>query len=129
MRIITWSIINNEITFLPDLIDFHLSFVDQMYFLDTGSTDGSLQYLLERSKQDTRIVVEVYHTRYSTRYDLDWLELDFPEVEVRNYALEQVERLKADWLIQLDGDEIYLPETKQIIEQSSAYSVIGHSTI
>jgi len=54
----------------------------------------------------------------------------FPEVEVRNYALSQVEKFcnNDDWLIQLDGDEIFLPKTRKIIEQSKK-SIISHSTI
>lgn len=131
MKLISWSIVNNEYQFLKDTLDFHLKFIDQMYFLDTGSTDKTLEYLLERSKKDSRIILEQYSTKYIPEYDQDWFSIKnpFPEVEIRNYALQQVEKLNGNWLIQIDGDEIFLPKTKEVIEQSSAYVAIGHSTI
>ena len=128
----TWSIINNEIDYLKDIIPFHLEWVDLMYFLDTGSNDGSFELLQEFAAKDKRIVVEKYHTSYSPDHSVEWREMKnpFPEVEIRNYALTQVEKytLSDHWLIQLDGDEIFLPKTRKVIEQSKK-SIISHSTI
>lgn len=128
-KIVAWFVVNNELIFLKDLVSYHLEFIDVLYFLDTGSNDGSLEFL--RSQQSDRVIVEKYHTSYIPEYDRDWLQVQnpFPEVEVRNYALSQVEKLGADWLIQIDGDEIFLPKTREIIECAGNYSVIGHSTI
>lgn len=126
--ICTWSIINNEMDYLRDVVEHH-SWVDKMYFLDTGSTDGSLEYL--KSIESDRIIVEKYHTSYVPEYNVAWENMvnPFPEIEVRNFALDQVEKLNPDWLIQLDGDEIFLSKTKSIIERNSTFSVISHSTI
>jgi hypothetical protein len=125
----SWTIVNNEIDFLPDIIAHHLPFLNKMYFLDTGSTDGTLDFL--REQNNPKIVVQEYHTKYTPQYEKKWEEMSnpFPEVEVRNFALEEVEKLDCEWLIQLDGDEVFLSSTREIIEQNSSYSILGHSTI
>jgi len=131
-NIITWSIVNNEISFIKDIIEFHLSWVDAMYVLDTGSTDGTLEYLKDRSLIDDRVIVEEYPVKYTPQYEVNWHEMvaPFPEVVVRNFAIKRAEwLLNPNWLIQLDGDEVFLSETKNIIEQNSKYTCIGHSTI
>lgn len=130
-KIVSWSIINNEISFIKDIVDYHLSWIDQMYFLDTGSTDGSLEYLYSQAAIDSRIVVEEYPIKYKTQYELNWHEMSdpFPEVIVRNHALEQVSKLNSDWLIQLDCDEVFLSDTRGVIEKNEQAVCIGHSTI
>ena len=128
MKIISWTIINNEIEFIQDLIDYHLEWLDGMYFLDNGSTDGTLEYLLSRTSD--RIIVEKYHTSFSPDYSKAWEAMSnpFPEVEVRNYALSQVEKLNSDWIIQLDADEVFLKKTRSIIEINNDYEILSLST-
>lgn len=129
--IASWTILNNEIDFLPDILEHHLPWLDFMYFLDTGSTDGSLEFLRLQAENNPKIIVQEYHTKFTPQYDKKWEEMSnpFPEVEVRNYALEQVEKLGCEWLIQLDGDEVFLSSTREIIERNLQYSIFGHSTI
>ncbi len=127
--LLTWSIVNNEIDYLKYSLDYHLSWVDKMYFLDTGSTDGTLELL--QSKAGDKLVVEKYHISYKPDYSKDWhdMEQPFNEVEVRNAAIEGALKLKPTWLIQLDGDELFLPKTRQVIENLKDFDVISHSTI
>lgn len=128
--IVTWSIINNEEDYLKDIIEHHLPWVDAMYFLDTGSTDSSLDILKEY--KSNKLYYEEYHTKYTPQYDVPWEQMTnpFPEVEVRNFAIKRCQEIfKPDWLIQLDGDEIFLPTLKPIIEKSSNGICITHSTI
>jgi hypothetical protein len=127
----SWTIINNEIDFISDILEYHLPWLDKMYFLDTGSADGTLEFLKEQANLNSKIIVKEYHTKYIPQYEKKWEEMKnpFPEVEVRNFALEEVEKLECEWLIQLDGDEIFLDLTKNIIENNSFYSILGHSTI
>lgn len=129
-KIISWSIVNNEIDYLPDIIPFHFQFFDLMYFLDTGSNDGTFEFLNDYAKKDSRLIVEKYHTSYFPDHSVEWRDMKnpFPEVDVRNYALQRVEKLNSDWLVQLDGDEIFLPKVRLIIENTKK-SIISHSTI
>lgn len=130
MSIVTWSIINNEIDFIKEIIEYHLSFVDGMYILETGSTDGTLEYL--KNLNHPKVVVEEYPIKYSTEYHLAWEEMKqpFPERDVRNYAINRArEAFKPDWLIQLDGDEVFLAETKKIIDKVNPCLSISHSTL
>jgi len=132
MKLATWSIVNNEIDFISDVIDHHKSWVDHLYVLDTGSTDGTLEFLQEKAKTISGLVVEEYHTKYIPEYDIPWEHMSnpFPEVEVRNYAINRCkEILKPDWLIQLDGDEIFLKEVKDVIFANEKAVALNHSTI
>ena len=130
-KIITWSVVNNEISFIKDIIDHHLQWVDSMFFLDTGSNDGTLEYLTSFSQKDSRVFVEEYPIKYTPQYELMWHEMSepFPEVIVRNHAISSVTNLNPDWIIQLDGDELFTSTTRNIIENNNEYACIGHSTI
>ena len=131
VSIASWTIINNEIDFIADIVDYHIPWLDFMYFLDTGSTDGTLEFLQSQAKKNSKILLQEYHTKFTPQHEKKWEEMSnpFPEVEVRNFALEQVEKLGSNWLIQLDGDEVFLSSTKKIIDQNETYSILGHSTI
>ena len=92
MKIVTWSIVNNEIDFIADVIDYHLLWVDAMYVLDTGSTDGTLEVLRHKAKDNSKLIVEEYHTKYHPEYEVPWEEMKnpFPEVDVRNFAIKDI---------------------------------------
>lgn len=108
-----------------------MKWIDAMYVLDTGSTDGTLEKLNELKNKYYNLHVEKYHTSYVTQYDKAWEKMSnpFPEIDVRNYAITQAEKRKPTWLIQLDGDEVFLENTKCIIHNTPDHSIIGHSTI
>lgn len=132
MKISTWSIVNNEIDFIADIVSHHLPWVDKMYVLDTGSTDGTFEFLQERAKITPQLVVERYHVQYTPEYDVPWEQMKnpFPEVEVRNYAIQRCKELcQPDWLIQLDGDEIFLESVKEVILANPKAVSLNHSTI
>lgn len=134
MKIVTWSIVNNEIDFIADVIDYHIRWLDAMYVLDTGSTDGTLDILKNKALQyGSKIHIEEYHTKYIPEYNVPWEEMKnpFPEVDVRNYAIKRCKEIfKPDWLIQLDGDEIFLENVVDVIKKTNSRTVaINHSTI
>lgn len=130
-KIATWSVVNNEISFIKNLLDFHLQWVDVMYFLDTGSQDGTLEILKYYANNDSRVIVEEYPIKYIPQYELSWHEMSdpFPEVTIRNHAIKYMKNINCDWIIQLDGDEIFIPATREIINKNKNYMCIGHSTI
>lgn len=135
MILSSWSVINNEIDYIQNILDSHLPWLDFMYFLDTGSTDGTKELLLEAAEMNPKVIVEIYKDSFTPEYNVEWKEMrnPFPECEVRNYALSRIEELlgsKTDWFIQLDGDEVFLFKTREILEViDSKYNFIGHSTI
>lgn len=129
-EIVTYSIVNNEMSHIKDVVAFHSSWVDAMYILDTGSTDGTLEYL--KGLNNPKIIVEEYSIKYTPQYELDWTVMPnpFPEVQVRNFALKRAEELlNPKWIIQLDGDEVFLPETRNIISKNPEALCIGCSTL
>lgn len=132
-EVVTYSIVNNEISYIKDIIEYHLQWVDAMYFLDTGSTDGTLEYLKNISATNPRIIFEEYYEKYTPQYELDWHDIPnpFPEVIVRNHAIKRTEQLlNPKWIIQLDGDEVWLSQTKNILLQTKEDILcIGCSTI
>lgn len=131
-EMVTYSIVNNEMSSIKDIIEYHSTWVDGLYVLDTGSTDGTLEYLRKAEKVNPKLKVEEYSEKFIPRYELDWESVPnpFPEVQVRNYALKQAEKLfNPKWIIQLDGDEVFLSQTKDIIRQNDHALCIGCSTL
>jgi glycosyltransferase involved in cell wall biosynthesis len=132
MKIVTWSIVNNEIDYIKNILEYHLPWIDGMYILDTGSIDGTWEVLEEYTKNNSKLIIEKYHTTYTPQYELSWEQMSnpFPEVEVRNYAIQRTKiLLTPDWLLQLDGDEIFLSEVKNVILAHSNAAFISHSTL
>jgi glycosyltransferase involved in cell wall biosynthesis len=132
VKIVSYTIVNNEISYIKDIIDYHISWLDGMYVLDTGSTDGTLEYLKDKAKENPKLIVEEYHQKFTPQYEVEWnvMKDPFPEVQVRNFALKRAEELlNPNWIIQLDGDEIFLEKTKDIINKNKNALCIGCSTI
>lgn len=132
MKLVSWSIVNNEIDYLADVIAYHLPWLDAMYVLDTGSTDGTWETLQKLASQNSKLIIERYHTQYIPEYNIPWEEMKspFPEVEVRNYALQRCRQLcQPDWSIQLDGDEIFLSSVRSVIEHNTQAVALNHSTL
>jgi len=100
MKIITWSVVNNEIDFIEEIIKYHTPWVDCMFFLDTGSTDGTLEVLQKYAKNNCLLFKET-DKKYISQYDQEWHEMSnpFPEVEIRNQALDYLNQNfeETDW--------------------------------
>ena len=134
MKIVSWTICNTEIDFIPFIVQEHLNIIDVQYYLDTGSLDGTLEYLQEQAiKYPGKIIVEKYHESYQVQWDVEWREMNnpFPECDVRNFAINRVKQLCPDaaWLIQLDADEVFLPEVRNTIERNKDKFSISHPTL
>lgn len=85
--------------FLPRLIESTLQWADHFYILDTGSTDGSREYLRERSSTDSRL-------RYFT---VDTDHTTFNRGRCINFILDQIDNdnVRSDWYAVIDCDEIF----------------------
>lgn len=88
----TCIIIKNEIENIPDLINDLRQFSDEIIMVDTGSTDGTLEWLYEN--QDD--VLKLHH--------YDWID-HFGEA--RNYSFSKANK---DWIFWCDADDRISPE-------------------
>lgn len=131
-KIISLTVCCNEATFIKDIVEHHLPFLDAMYFLDTGSSDGTLEYLKSVARTNPKLIVEEYPIKYIPEYHLNWDEMKnpFKEVDVRNHAIQRTEELYPDsFILQTDGDDIWLPKVREVIEHLPAdTSFLGCST-
>lgn len=78
-------IIKNEIDNIPNLLDDLRKFSDEIIVVDTGSTDGTLEYLTEQN--------DIVLTRF------DWIK-DF--AAARNFSFSQATK---DWIFWCDADD------------------------
>ncbi len=86
-----YTICKNEINRIHRWYEY-ASMFDYMVVLDTGSTDGTYEFLLEKAEKDPRFIVE------------QQIFFPFDYSEARNYNLSMVP-LEVDWCLSPDIDE------------------------
>jgi len=84
-----------------------LLFCDEVIGIDTGSTDGTLEYLQDVAKQNSKVKIYVYpFTDFS---------------DVRNFGLS---KCNGDWIFYLDSDEYleskYESEIRRLVAEDNA---------
>lgn len=98
MKLISASlIVKNELRNLPNLIDDLSKFCDEIVVIDTGSTDGTYEWLL--SCGNPKLVVDLF----------EWID-DFSAA--RNYSLSKT---SYNWVFWCDADDRISPELIQTI--------------
>jgi len=95
MRITVVCPILNEIFFIKGWYECVSKFADEIIVVDTGSTDGSLEWLEKKAHTDRRILVHKWHTTYRPYMWEEW--------KIRNFLLETS---SGDWILTLDADEL-----------------------
>lgn len=103
-------IVKDRIDTIKKCID-SLSFCDEIIAVDTGSTDGTLEYLKS-------IDVKLYEYKWSDDFS-----------EARNFGLD---KCSGDWIFYLDSDEYlekkYFPEIKRLTDlKADAWELIQFS--
>ena len=86
----------DELTNLPDCIESVVGLADELLIADSGSSDGSLQYVHERG--DCRVIEREYRT----------------SGDFKNWAIPQA---KHPWVLILDADERITPDLQREITQ------------
>lgn len=87
--------IKNEKEFVPIYVDNLKNKVDEIYFFDTGSTDGTLDEIsVQKRLYPDLVKLEEYPSTDSYRWE---------EGKLRNYALS---KLKNPWVVNMDADEV-----------------------
>lgn len=82
-------ICKNEIQKLPRLVEGSLSLFEEIVIVDTGSTDGTLEWLLDKAKQFSNLTVKQF----------EWVD-DF--AAARNYGIQFASQSFVAWL---DSDD------------------------
>jgi len=122
IRLICWMVVRDDEYYIDMAIESVLPYVDGIYILDNGSTDGTIKKI--ESFNNSKIYLEKIkysferpdfakgdHTwthpywQWDERYDGNSLE-----AQTRNLCMKHcIEKFDPDWLIQLDADEVYTP--------------------
>ena len=90
MRISANIICKNEIENISKCINSVLDYVYEVIVVDTGSTDGTFEYLQHLEKTNNK--VRVYHKEWNNNFS-----------DMRNYALELSD---GDYILLIDGDMV-----------------------
>ena len=112
-----FMIIRNEREYIEWPIKFLWEKIDKFYVFDTGSTDGTPDFL--RSMFGSKIVYEkIRDIPDHFYYKEGGIDKNWDEVAIRNEVMEKMEKVEADYLINLDGDDIIVPELLNLINDN-----------
>jgi len=108
LYISTIFIVKNEISNLKHIVDKVLLFSDEVVFVDTGSSDGTVEYLKDRASADNSIIFATYN----------W---DNNFSNARNAAIDLCSK---DFILWLDADDrIDDDNISQIIHHKSSLNL------
>jgi|GEM_PF-3605488 len=115
MKLSVYYIVKNEIRSLPESLLHTIQFADQIVIVDTGSTDGTWEFLQKyRLHEDFTVHQELFHN--PAGYDAS---------VSRNIALGIC---VGDWVLALDGDEFISADEgkklKNLILENSQFDVL-----
>lgn len=99
MKIATLSKIKNEADIIESFVRYHGKIADEMFFVENGSTDGTLEILQKLRREG--YAVTIFDER-----DHEFDELMF----VNKYAEIILQRELYDWLVPIDADEFLYAE-------------------
>ncbi len=105
MKIWANTIVNNEENFIWFALMSIIDFVDQIIIYDTGSTDKTVEIIkeIQKIKKGKIRLEEVGHIK----------DAEFPKLRQK-----MLEESKCDWILVLDGDEIWWKESiKKVVDK------------
>lgn len=92
----------NRLALLKRCIQSAIRYVDHVYVVDTGSSDGSIEWC------ESLPAITLLQMQWHDRYD-----------EPLNLALDQI---REDWVFRLDSDEFLLPQSAQCLVPVTRHS-------
>ena len=69
MKLSVYYVVKNEIRNLPKSLENTIQFADEIVIVDTGSTDGTLEWL-QVFKKDKRFIIQKKHFKIILAIDL-----------------------------------------------------------
>jgi len=112
MKIAGITMVRNEIDVIEFCIEHHLSQgLDYIFICDNGSTDGTLEYLREKSNNDSRVFL----------YEDSG---QFHQQKIINHLSGMAYKNGCDWVVPFDADELWFSDNTlkldlQKVEKSS----------
>lgn len=100
MKIVALMIIKDESDIIASTLENASAWVDEIYAIDNGSTDGSLE-ILQASSLVKSVIVDT--TEFDESYFIGRL-------------LDLAKDSNADWFVDLDADEHYDPAIRHVLE-------------
>jgi len=128
MKIAAWLVVKDEEYYVDMAIKSVAPYVDGVYVQDQYSTDNTAE-IIEASIGSTPLRID------KINIGLEKFNRQYNEPFYRSLAISCCEEhFKPDWILQIDGDEIYTPqffETVKKLDQSgelSKYNGVRHAT-
>lgn len=107
--------IYNEEDFIKPTIECLLPYVDDVYVYDTGSTDRTVEIVHELMKKNPKIRFGSENFQIKGLGPTEWT----PAKRERFISClnDMKQNTKEDWILKVDGDEIYSPELLKEIRE------------
>jgi len=104
MNLVAWIVVLNDVYYIDMCLESIIPYVDGIFILDEGCTDGTIDRAMEVIGNRVSCHVEhcpTYLERFDPRYN---------EPYYRTMAIKKAEEVfRPHWLLQIDADEIFTP--------------------
>lgn len=101
MKIVSFTMVNNESEIIESFIRYNYSFLDEMYIIDNGCTDNTIKILHNLKNDGYKIVIYDESLEAYDQFRLD-----------NKYLNKIIEESNPDLIIPLDADEFIISDHK-----------------
>lgn len=107
MKIVSFTMVNNESEIIESFIRYNYNFVDEMIIIDNGCTDSTIKIIRKLILEGFKIIVFDESLEAYNQYRLD-----------NKYLNKIIDEIKPDWILPLDADEFLTGEEhpRKVIE-------------
>jgi len=124
LKFLPFMIVRNEEEYIEWPIKFLWEKVDRFFVFDTGSTDQTKNFLLKNFGKKI-VFKEIAKVKDHFYFDEKDKNHSFDEILIKNKVMEEMEKMDGDYIVQLDGDDIIVPELIDLINsQGPVYDII-----
>lgn len=99
MKIISFTMVNNESEIIESFIRYNYNFVDEMVIIDNGCTDSTIQIIRNLIKEGYKITIYDESLEVYNQYRLD-----------NKYLTKIINEMSPDIILPLDADEFLIGE-------------------
>lgn len=108
MKIVSFTMVNNESEIIESFVRYNYNFVDEMVIIDNGCTDSTIKIIRNLIAEGFKITVYDESLEAYNQYRLD-----------NKYLNKIINEIKPDWILPLDADEFLTGENnpREVIEK------------